>query len=124
MTTEATPTEEVVNETPVVPEAPKELRDALAREKDTSHGYRVQLMSSAYETLGLSPETGLGKAIAKEYTGEPDAEAVAKFAKEEYGYEAPETPEKEALTKAEAEGDYATAGAIKAKRVEEMFRRR
>jgi len=110
-------------------------------------------MASAYEDLGLSPEAGLGKAIAKEYTGEPDAESIAKFAKDEYGYEAPEAPEnpkapaiaegqaqvdavnqqstpvtpgneQEALTKAEAEGDYATAGAIKAKRVEEMFRRR
>ncbi len=140
-------------DTPVETGGPKELRDALKKEKDISHKYRSQLMSGVFDEIGLNPETGLGKAIAKEYDGEPTVEALTEYAKEEYGHVVPETPENpkapaitegqkqldavnsqsqpvtpgtesEALNKAHAEGDYATAGAIKAARVERMFKRR
>lgn len=140
-------------DTPTETGGPRELRDALKKEKELSHKYRSQLMTGVFDEIGLNPETGLGKAIAKEYDGEPTTEALTGYAKEEYGYEVPETPENpkapaitegqkqldavntqsqpvtpnsesEALKEAQATGDYATAGAIKAKRVEQMFKRR
>lgn len=158
MTTETTETTEIGTETtetggPPETGGPKELREALKKEKDLSHGYRSQLLTGVFEELGLNPETGLGKAIAKEYDGEPTLKALTEYATSEYGYEAPEKPENpkepqitegqkdldnvntqsqsvmpssesEALKKAHAEGDYATAGAIKANRMERMFKRR
>lgn len=149
-TTEATTETTEVTEAPEG-SGPKELRDALAREKDKAHGYRVQLMVGAYKEIGLNPETGLGKAIAKEYDGDPTAEAIAEYAKTEYGYEAEvhENPqgqaikegqkqvdaanqqsqsitpgtEAAALQEAQASKDYATAGAIKANQLERLFKR-
>lgn len=156
MTTPAT-TEvvEIDPEAPKTPEqnGPKELRDALAREKDLSHKYRSQLLSGVFEEIGLNPEVELGKAIAKEYDGDPTVEALTEYAKTEYGYEAPKSDENpkqtqitdgqkqldalntqstsvtiasenEALKEAQAKGDFATAGAIKARRMEKMFLRR
>ena len=152
-TTEVTEATETTEVTTTAPEAggPKELRDALAREKEKAHGYRVQLMVGAYKEIGLNPETGLGKAIAKEYDGEPTAEAIAEYAKTEYGYEvelhenpqgaaiqqgqakvdavntqgqsvAPGT-ESQALAEAQANKDYVTAGRIKAERLERLFKK-
>lgn len=156
MTTPAIP--EVVEIDPEAPKTPdqngpKELREALAREKETSHKYRAQLLTGVFEEIGLNPEVELGKAIAKEYDGDPTVEALTEYAKTEYGYEAPKsdenpkqtqiteaqtkldalntqsqsvTPasESEALKEAQVKGDFATAGAIKARRMEKMFLRR
>lgn len=158
MTDEAsTPT----TETPETPEpttptaeaeGPKELREAYQREKERRIAAETQLLAGAFGDLGLDPSKGLGKAIAKEYEGEPTAEALAEYAEKEYGWERPETPENpqapqirqgeqrlqqvqgssrsaepqsetEALKKAEREGDFLTAGQIKAQRVAAMFRR-
>ena len=141
------------SDTPVETGGPKELRDALKAEKNLSHKYRTQLMTGVFAEINLNPETGLGKAIAKEYDGEPTVEALTEYAKAEYDYEVPTAPENpkapqitegqkqldavntqsqpvtpnsesEALQKAQAEGDFQVAGAIKARRVEEMFKRR
>jgi hypothetical protein len=57
-------------------------------------------MGSAYEEAGLDPETGLGKAIAKEYKGDPTPAALLAFAKEEYDYEptaAPDNPQAQTI---------------------------
>ncbi len=51
--------------------------------------YKGQVLASHLEAIGLKPDQGLGKAIAKEFqlTGEVTAETVAAYAKSEYGYE-------------------------------------
>lgn len=151
-TTEVVETDPEAQKTPEQT-APKELREALAREKETSHKYRSQLLTTVFEEIGLNPEVELGKAIAKEYDGDPTVEALTEYAKTEYGYEPPtsaENPkqpqideaqtkldalntqsqsvtpasESEALQEAHAKKDFDTAGAIKAKRMERMFLRR
>lgn len=125
---------------------PKQLREALKREKAENVKLRKQAMTGAFEKVGLDPETGLGKAIAKEYKGEPTVDALAQYAKEEYGHEAPagdEHPQEkqivegqtqadqlqqqststtplthtDALREAEAQRDYDTAGALKAQQL-------
>jgi hypothetical protein len=89
METEATvDTAEVVEETPKADDGKglrKQLNASLEREKK----FRTQLLDKAYTDLKLDPATGLGKAIAKEYEGEPNMDALAAYAKDEYDYEAP-----------------------------------
>lgn len=77
-------------------DGPKGLREALDRreaeltEKDAViNQLNSKLMASAFETAGLNPLEGLGKAVAKLYDGEPDAAAVATYAKDEFGWEGP-----------------------------------
>jgi hypothetical protein len=76
-------------------------------EKETGKGLRAQLeasikrekklkstiLDSAYEAIGLDTSTGLGKAISKEYEGEASEEALTEYAKDEYGWVAPEASE-------------------------------
>lgn len=153
MTTEIEATEtpvEVEAEAPVE-SGPKELRDALKREKAENKKLREIAMKDAWAKVGLDPATGLGKAIAKEYKGDPTAEALGQFAADEYGHNAPEGPEneqqpaietgtvlqeqvqseskpvvpnapEETRRKAEAEGDWETAGRIKADKLRKMLR--
>jgi hypothetical protein len=87
-TQETTETTEVVEA-----EAPKDdgkgLRKQLNASLDREKKYKTQLLDNAYEELKLDPNTGLGKAIAKEYEGEPTLDALAAYAKDEYEYEAP-----------------------------------
>jgi hypothetical protein len=129
----------------------KQLRAAEKAAKAEASGYRTLLMKSAYAEIGLTSDNGLGKAIAKEYNGEPTTEALIKFAQDEYGYTKPvgedhseaqiivagqaaldqasegsgsATPRatQDALAKAEAEGDNATRMAIKGKQVADWFK--
>ena len=115
---------------------------------------RTQLLDRSYTELGLDPTKLVGKAIAERYEGEPTTEALATFAKEEYGYEplpveavhpqaqaiaqgqaaldqigqtagsVASPAEGDVLAKAEAEGDYATTMAIKGQQVADMFQTR
>jgi hypothetical protein len=109
-------------------------------------------MESSFEALGLDPNSGLGKAIAKEYNGEVSTDALAQYAADEYGYTPPiqednpvagqiqqeqgrldevgkqagsvPTPSRnEVLAKAEAEGDYRTTLGIKGAEVASWFGR-
>lgn len=134
------------------PKVPQELRAAYKREKAENKKLKAQLMDKAYEDAGLDTASGLGKAIAKLYDGEPDTESILAYAKEEFGYEQTKQPENpaqpviqqqqtaldtintvgtpvdpqtevEALAKAEAEGDFETAGAIKAQQLARLYRR-
>ena len=157
-TTSATEAELVTEEAVGASEAeeasgPKQLRDALKREQEKSAKYRAQLMAQAYKEVGLNPEQGLGKAIAKEFDGEPTAEALATYAREEYGYEKAEAPEnpvepqiiagqavvdsvgdvstsvepttqQEQLVAAEREKDHVTAGNIKAQQLRKLMTNR
>jgi len=151
---------ETPEETPVE-ETGKGLRAQLEKqiaatkaEQDKNAALTTKLLENAYTDLNLDPTTGLGKAIAKEYQGEASADALAAYAKAEYGYEhTPVDPahpqaadiannqaaldqmgntagsivppsEKDTLAKAEAEGDYVTTVAIKGQQVADMFRGR
>lgn len=146
------PVEDVAEESddPSEGMAPKPLRQAYNRTVAENRKLKAQIMETAYEDAKLDPATGLGKAIAKEYDGEPTKEALLAYAKEEYGYELAPTPEnpqqeiirqqqaaldgvtvvsspvvpldeQEALAKAEAERDFDTAGAIKANQLAKLF---
>ena len=70
----------------------KQLEAALERERTL----RNHILTQSYEQLGLDPSQGLGKAIAKEYSGEASYDALASYAESEYGYVAPQ-PEPETL---------------------------
>lgn len=83
----------MTDETTEAAEGPKGLREALdrkeaelAEERTRNTELTSKLMQSAFKEAGLNPLEGLGKAVAKLYEGEPDAAAVAQFAKEEYGW--------------------------------------
>lgn len=68
------------------PEEAKGLRKQLESALDDNKKLRSTILGEAYAGLDLDPTTGLGKAIAKEYDGEASAEALAAYAKDEYGY--------------------------------------
>lgn len=70
-------------------EGPAGLRAHVAKLEAELTLYKGQVLSSHLESIGLKPDQGLGKAIAKEFqlTGEVTAETVAAYAKSEYGYE-------------------------------------
>ncbi len=72
------------------PEDAKGLRKQLNEAHETIASQRTDLLTPAYQKLGLNPETGLGKAIAKEYNGPASFDALAEFAQTEYGHVGPE----------------------------------
>jgi hypothetical protein len=147
---------EVIEEVEESPEpvdegnGPKELRAALKRTNEENAELRGLLMKDAWTAIDLDPERGLGKAIAKEYKGQPTASALAEYAATEYGHNVPDAPEnpaepvitdataqaeairnvtqpvvpdapEEARRKAEAERDWDTAGNIKANKLRRMM---
>ena len=143
-------TTETIEETETK-DVPKQLREALKRSNDENAKLREQVMAKAFTDLGLDPTTGLGKAVSQVYDGDTSFEALAKFALEEYGHEAPAAPEnaeqaaavlsgqaqldaastgagsvtpptqQDQLATAEAEGDYDTAMRIKGQRIAGWF---
>jgi hypothetical protein len=71
-----------------------ELRAYADRMKAENAAMRTQLLGTHLEAINLKPDTGLGKAITKDYSGEITAEAVARYAQDEYGHAIEEsTPE-------------------------------
>ena len=133
---------------------PKGLRKQLAEAHGRIKDLQAREMKRSFDELGLDTSKGLGKAIAKEYEGEITAEAIATYAKTEYDWtpeeRTPSNPlagqiaqeqgkldavgqtagsvappsEADALAKAEAEGDYQTAMAIKSRQIAAMFQPR
>lgn len=75
------------------PDANAELRAYADRMKGENAALRQQVIQGHLSSIGLDTEKGLGKAIAKEYSGEFTAEAVTEYAKSEYGYEYETTAE-------------------------------
>ena len=109
---ETTDTTEETTETSEESKGPKQLRDRLAQveaelaEKEKAlNVQRMRLLESAFEQVGLSPTEGLGKAIAKEYDGEPTPDALKAYAESEYGF----TPQTD-----QAQGQNPLAGDINA----------
>ncbi len=135
------------------PEEAKGLRKQLNDAHAVIAKQRTDILTPAYEQLGLDPSKELGKAIAKEYEGEASFDALAKYAKDEYGYEHtaldPTHPDAaiiaqgqaaldqvgqsagsvvtptqgDNLAKAEAEGDYATTMAIKGQQLAALLKK-
>ena len=144
MTTHETPIEEQVET-----DEPKGLRKQLAEAHAEIKALKQEKLTGAFDALGLDPSKGLGKAIAKEYDGEPSPTALAEYAKAEYGWEpsAEENPvagqinaaqqaldqvgqhagsvplpnEKDELAQAEAAGETGKAFAIKSGQVASWF---
>ena len=89
------------------------------KQKDADNAdLRTKLLDRSYQELGLDPTKLIGKAIAEKFDGEPTTEALAEFAKNEYGYEfeAVETehPQAQAIALGQAALDQVgqTAGSI------------
>jgi hypothetical protein len=131
----------------------KGLRAQLEATIAENKALKAEKLRASFEALGLSPDTGLGKAIAKEYDGEISTEALAVYAKDEYGWEGevtasnpvapaiqagnerleqiaatsgsvPVPSQQDELAQAEAEGDWQKAMALKGERVAEAMRPR
>ena len=151
---EATESAETPQEAPTGDAKPEEAR-GLRKQLNEAHAeiktLKVEKMDDALVKLNLNRESGLGKAIAKEYEGEASFDAISAYANTEYGHALPEasgdhpqaaqvqtaqaaldqvgqvaTPtapigREDALAKADALGDYATTMAIKAQRLAESF---
>jgi hypothetical protein len=114
--------EQITTDTDTITEenTPAWYRDQMAKKdaelkelQKTTNRQRVKLMESTFKAVGLDPAKGLGKAIAKEFDGEPDAEQLRQFAIEEYGWEppTPENPQAEVVVEAQGRVQAATAGA-------------
>lgn len=67
--------------------ANEQLRDHSKKVEGENSQLRSQVMKTHLKEIGLDDETGLGKAIAKEYQGEYTVEAIATYAEHEYGHE-------------------------------------
>lgn len=93
---------------------PAQLRAALKRERTENAGLRAEQMAGIYTKVGLDPNSGLGKAVAKEFDGDMTVEALSAYAKAEYGYdvpEAPTNPQAETITTEQGRLDQASEGA-------------
>ena len=67
-------------------DANAELRAAYDREKERRVAAETELSKRLMSDIGLDPTTGLGKAIAKEYSGDLTVEALGAYARDEYGH--------------------------------------
>lgn len=88
----------------------KKRDDQLAEQQKTINRQGVRLMEKAFSDAGLDPTKGLGKAIAQNYDGDPDAEAIKTFAQEEYDWEPPEQTPAQVVNEAQGRVAEATAG--------------
>ena len=125
-----------------------EIADLKQRLSEREDENRATSMNFAFESIGLNPNEGIGKAVAVTFDGEPDQ--LEQFALEEFEYEyagAPhpmyaaildqtarldqvgqtagsiaEPSQADVLADVEAKGDYATTMRIKGQQVANMFR--
>lgn len=115
-----------------IPESPQTPEDAAVEEQEpeSGKGLRAQLeatqaelrelkeraLDDAFGRNGLSRTSGVGKAFAQSYDGEPTPEAVAEYLQAEYQFEAePEAhPFAQAIARGQAELDalHATGGSV------------
>ena len=95
-------------------DANAELRAAYDREKDRRMAAETELSKRLMSDIGLDPTTGLGKAIAKEYSGDLTVEALGAYAHDEYGHEwTGKIPDSKAteITEAQDQADKLTSSA-------------
>lgn len=72
-------------------DANAELRAYADRMKEERDGMYRELLEYRLEHVGLNPNEGLGKAVAKEYDGDVNLDAVTSYLASEYNY-TPPTP--------------------------------
>ena len=72
----------------------KQMRETIDRKDDAIKKLEAELASykdkeidNVFGKLGLSTDKGFGKALKQVYDGPVDTESIAKFAKDEYGWE-------------------------------------
>ena len=73
----------------------KAMRETIDRKSDENAQLKAELealkaekMDGIFNQIGLDASKGFGKALKQVYDGEASVEAVAEFAKAEYGFEA------------------------------------
>lgn len=128
-------------------QAPKQLRDRLARSEAEVSRLQSEAMAQEYARLGLDPGRGIGRAAAQTYEG--DASGLAEYVATEYehfgaanplareitdqysrldamsvgaGSVPAESPWDQRLAEAEARGDTATTMAMKGAEVQRLLR--
>ena len=65
----------------------KQMREKADKLETEVVELRAKLRKSAFKEAGFDPDIGQGKALAKLYDGDADADSVRKFAKAEFGWE-------------------------------------
>jgi hypothetical protein len=70
---------------------PAELNRYAKAQKAAADEANKALIKVRFEQLDLDPDKGLGKAVIASYEGGTSKEEVAKFLKDEYDYEPPES---------------------------------
>ena len=93
--------EEITETTEQAPEA-KGLRAKLEETLAENTRLRANALTEAFDKLGLETTSGLGKAIAKEYDGEANYDALAAYAHDEYGHSPKEEEEETPTPQAQA----------------------
>jgi len=63
----------------------KQLRDEFKKLKAENKQFKAQAMNTALQSLGLDAEKGIGKAVTKLYTGEPNIDEIKDFVSKEFG---------------------------------------
>lgn len=88
----------------------KHMRETIDRKDEAIKKLEAELesfkdkeMDSVFGNLGLSTNKGFGKALKQVYDGPVDAESVAQFAKDEYGFEPKIDVEETPQTESQAE---------------------
>lgn len=78
-------------------QTPAELNRYVKQVEKENKALKAQLLGSHLKGIGLDPERGLGKAVARDYQGDFSAASVVEFAKDEYDhvYEPPNPEEQE-----------------------------
>ena len=86
----------------------KQMRETIDRKDEAIKKLEAELASfkdkeinNVFGKLGLSTDKGFGKALKQVYDGPVDAESIAQFAKDEYGFEP--TGQVEEITQPEPE---------------------
>lgn len=71
-------------------QAPKELREHAERLEAENKSLRDTLLNVAFDKAGIGDTSkGLGKTMREAYKGEPEATAIAAWAKEHYDWQPP-----------------------------------
>lgn len=69
---------------------PSRLEQAVMDARAEVQTLRERKRSLAFRRAGIDPTTGVGKAVAKTYDGDPDPDAIRQYAASEFGLGAEE----------------------------------
>ena len=63
----------------------KQLREEFKKLKAENKQFKASAMNSALNSMGLSADKGIGKAVTKLYDGEVNVESIKEFVAQEFG---------------------------------------